>query len=71
MVGRFDVGAPEMWCSELARRAVRRSGQPGKARCRFHGGLSTGPRTIEGRAELLRLSGKDGQKWPRDAKVSG
>src|SRR2546428_13863727 len=23
---------------------------PGKRRCRFHGGLSTGPRTVEGRA---------------------
>jgi hypothetical protein len=26
--------------------------EPGKARCRFHGGLSTGPRTIEGRARV-------------------
>jgi hypothetical protein len=26
--------------------------EPGKARCRFHGGLSTGPRTEEGRARI-------------------
>src|SRR4051812_14616725 len=26
--------------------------EPGKARCRFHGGLSTGPRTAEGRARV-------------------
>ena len=25
---------------------------PGKRRCRFHGGLSTGPRTMEGRARI-------------------
>ena len=25
---------------------------PGKQRCRFHGGLSTGPRTVEGRARI-------------------
>src|SRR5262249_56545847 len=25
---------------------------PGKRRCRFHGGLSTGPRTVEGRARI-------------------
>lgn len=25
---------------------------PGKARCRHHGGLSTGPRTAEGRAAI-------------------
>lgn len=27
--------------------------EPGKARCRFHGGKSTGPRTPEGRARSL------------------
>src|SRR5215813_6348926 len=26
--------------------------EPGKARCRFHGGLSTGPRTAEGKARI-------------------
>jgi hypothetical protein len=26
--------------------------EPGKARCRFHGGLSTGPKTAEGRARI-------------------
>jgi hypothetical protein len=36
--------------------------EPGKRRCRFHGGLSTGPRTPEGReriAEAMRL------RWAR------
>ena len=31
-------------------------GGPGKRRCRNHGGLSTGPRTAEGRAVSLRLN---------------
>jgi hypothetical protein len=35
--------------------------EPGKARCRFHGGLSTGPRTLKVERELLRLSGDDGR----------
>lgn len=30
---------------------------PGKARCRNHGGLSTGPRTAEGKARCTR-------NWP-------
>jgi hypothetical protein len=28
--------------------------EPGKRRCRFHGGLSTGPRTAEGRARIAQ-----------------
>jgi hypothetical protein len=36
--------------------------EPGKARCRFHGGLSTGPRTIEGRA---RVAEAQRQRWAR------
>src|SRR5689334_15221393 len=40
--------------------AVR--GEPGKARCRFHGGLSTGPRTVEGRA---RVAEAQRQRWAR------
>jgi hypothetical protein len=34
--------------------------EPGKARCRFHGGLSTGPRTEEGRA---RISEAQQHRW--------
>jgi hypothetical protein len=26
--------------------------EPGKRRCRFHGGLSTGPKTTAGRAKI-------------------
>ncbi|MGO8839958.1 MAG: HGGxSTG domain-containing protein [Methyloceanibacter sp.] len=30
--------------------------EPGKRRCRFHGGLSTGPRTAEGRARIAAVA---------------
>jgi hypothetical protein len=33
---------------------------PGKRRCRFHGGLSTGPRTAEGKA---RISAAQRRRW--------
>ena len=33
---------------------------PGKRRCRFHGGLSTGPRTVEGRA---RIAAAQRRRW--------
>jgi len=34
--------------------------EPDKARCRFHGGLSTGPRTEEGRA---RIAATQRRRW--------
>jgi hypothetical protein len=39
--------------------------EPGKARCRFHGGLSTGPRTIEGRA---RVAEAQRRRWAKMAR---
>jgi hypothetical protein len=35
---------------------------PGKRRCRFHGGLSTGPKTIEGKA---RIAAAQRRRWAR------
>ena len=34
--------------------------EPGKARCRFHGGKSTGPKTEAGRA---RIAEAQGERW--------
>ena len=34
--------------------------EPGKRRCRFHGGLSTGPRTTEGKA---RIAAAQRRRW--------
>ncbi len=36
--------------------------EPGKRRCRFHGGLSTGPRTAEGKA---RIAAAQRRRWAR------
>nr|WP_297781307.1 HGGxSTG domain-containing protein [uncultured Roseovarius sp.] len=33
---------------------------PGKSRCKFHGGMSTGPRTPEGR---MRIAKAQGRRW--------
>ena len=41
-----------MPCKNQGRRRLLVRAEPGKARCRFHGGLSTGPRTAEGRARI-------------------
>jgi hypothetical protein len=35
---------------------------PGKRRCRFHGGLSTGPKTVEGKA---RIAAAQRRRWAR------
>jgi hypothetical protein len=35
---------------------------PGKRRCRFHGGLSTGPKTVEGKA---RVAAAQRRRWAR------
>jgi hypothetical protein len=36
--------------------------EPGKRRCRFHGGLSTGPKTTEGRARIAQAQRR---RWNR------
>ena len=48
--------------------AKTRSGEPcskfpirGKKRCRLHGGLSTGPRTLEGRARIAAANTRHGR----------
>lgn len=53
--------------SSPACRAQNREGRPcsnkalvGKLRCRFHGGLSTGPKTPEGRA---RIAAAQRRRW--------
>ena len=49
--------------------AKTRSGNPcqkppmkGKTRCRLHGGLSTGPRTVEGKARIAAAHYKHGRR---------
>lgn len=40
---------------------------PGKTRCRFHGGKSTGPRTAEGRARIAEAQRK---RWTKRRRSS-
>jgi hypothetical protein len=37
--------------------------EPGKRRCRFHGGLSTGPRTPEGKARIAAAQRRRWAEW--------
>ena len=36
---------------------------PGKTRCKFHGGMSTGPRTTEGRARIAEAQRRRWAEW--------
>ncbi len=37
--------------------------EPGKLRCRFHGGMSTGPKTAEGRARIAEAQRRRWAAW--------
>ena len=37
--------------------------EPGRSRCRFHGGLSTGPKTIEGRERIATAQRARWARW--------
>ena len=58
-----EADRPE-FCEAKTRRgtACRRRPLRGKRRCRLHGGLSTGPRTVEGRA---RIAEAQRERWRR------
>lgn len=36
---------------------------PGKARCKFHGGMSTGPKTLEGKSRISEVQIKRWRAW--------
>jgi hypothetical protein len=44
---------------------------PGKTRCRFHGGLSTGPRTSEGKARAVSAMVEGRRRWVARMKAEG
>jgi transcriptional regulator with XRE-family HTH domain len=43
--------------------ACRNLSEPGKARCKFHGGKSTGPKTPEGKARIAEAQRARWAKW--------
>jgi len=54
----------KMTCSATTRSATPCQKPPmkGKKRCRLHGGLSTGPRTAEGKARIAAAHWKHGRR---------
>ena len=69
---RFEVGnnwclcpkRPSQSCGARTRRGTACQKPPlnGKTRCRLHGGLSTGPRTAEGKARIAAAHWKHGRR---------
>lgn len=56
-------------CGALTRggTACKLKSEPGRARCRLHGGLSTGPRTVEGKA---RIAEAQRRRWAKHRQES-
>jgi hypothetical protein len=54
---------PECGAKARSGRICKRRVEPGKRRCRFHGGGSTGPRTPEGRAKVAEAQKKRWERW--------
>lgn len=59
-------------CGAMTRRLLVCSNRvvPGKIRCRFHGGLSTGPKTANGKARIAAAQNLRWVKWRAAQKVS-
>lgn len=58
----YRVAAYRVTCGAKTRKGTpcRAKSEPGRKRCRFHGGLSTGPKTAEGRA---RIAEAQRERW--------
>lgn len=61
------VGKPAE-CGALTRKGTpcRCKPLPGKCRCKFHGGASTGPKTIEGRQRIADAQRRRWARWRGD-----
>lgn len=46
----------------------RLKSEPGRRRCKFHGGMSTGPKTAEGRAKISEAQRERWRKWKANRK---
>nr|WP_277817052.1 HGGxSTG domain-containing protein [Tabrizicola sp. SY72] len=51
-------------------RACSRKVVPGRFRCRLHGGLSTGPRSLAGKARIAAAQRRRWAKWRRERGAS-
>jgi len=61
---RFGVDWPGRRCLAKTRRSTlcQKAALKGRNRCRLHGGLSTGPRTPEGKARTIAAHTKHGRR---------
>ena len=61
---RFGPDWPGQRCEAKTRRGTACQKPPlnGKTKCRLHGGLSTGPRTAEGKARIAAAHWKHGRR---------
>ena len=61
---RFGPARPLQSCGARTRRgtACQKSPVAGRTRCRLHGGLSTGPKTPEGKARIAAAHWKHGRR---------
>lgn len=57
--------AHPVFCGARTRKGMpcKAKALPGKTRCRFHGGLSTGPKTSEGRERIAKAQRKRWAAW--------
>jgi DNA-binding transcriptional regulator YiaG len=55
-------------CGAMTRRGTscRQLSVPGRRRCKFHGGMSTGPKTSEGRARIAEAQRRRWTAWRAD-----
>lgn len=56
-------------CGAMTRKGspCRNMSEPGRTRCKFHGGKSTGPRTVEGRARIAEAQRRRWNAWCADS----
>ena len=58
-------------CKQPPLRYCRNWAVPGRNRCRFHGGMSTGPKTPEGKARVVAAMVAGRHRWVERMKAEG
>jgi len=58
-------------CKQPPLRYCRNWAVPGRSRCRFHGGMSTGPKTPEGKARVVAAMVAGRHRWVERMKAEG
>jgi hypothetical protein len=75
MLENLDWHPRRRYCDACCRSSInpycRNWPVPGKTRCRFHGGLSTGPRTSGGKARAVAAMVEGRRRWVERMKAAG